>query len=197
MTVNANKDSPIGDELSTGPYRDTSKHMNEAEIEILVLELQAGRRTALGELYKLLYAGMRKYALLRVSDAMVAEDLVQNVWLQVSKRVMGLRDVSLFRSWLYKALRWEIIDWQRKTGKERVLSHMPEKHIEEKDYETTNVLPLLTQLSDEEREMTELYYLNDISVREISLIVGVPTGTVKSRLHRAREKLKRYLEQTE
>lgn len=170
--------------------------MSEAEIEFLVLELQAGSQAALGELYKRLYSGMRKYAVLRVGDAMVAEDLVQNVWLQVSKRVEHLRDVSLFRSWLFKALRWEIIDWQRKAVKEVLSPNTPENSDTAEIKDAIFVLPLLAKLSEEEREMTELYYLNDISVREISLIVGVPTGTVKSRLHRAREKLKHYLEQT-
>lgn len=171
--------------------------MKEAEIEILVLELQAGRKEALGELYTLLHASMRKYAAIRIDDAMVAEDLVQNVWLQVSKRVIRLRDVSLFRSWLFKALRWEITDWHRKAAKEVVSSTLPEKPNCNSKNDDTFVLPLLEKLVDEEREVIALYYLNDISVREIALIIDCPLGTVKSRLHRAREKLKQLLEQTE
>ena len=169
--------------------------MIEAKIEVLVLELQAGRKAALGELYEGLHVSMRKYAVLRTGDAMVAEDLVQNVWLQVSKSVIRLRDVSLFRSWLYKALRWEIVDWHRKSTKEVVLSSTPEKVECVRINDATFVLPLLARLSGEEREMIELFYLSDVSVREISLIVDVPIGTVKSRLHRGREKLKQHLEQ--
>lgn len=171
--------------------------MIEAEIEILVLELQAGRRTALGELYQHFHVSMRKYAVLRVGDAMIAEDLVQNVWLQVAKRVMRLRDVSLFRSWLFKALRWEIIDWQRKATKEVPSLRSPETTVSNEGDEASYVLPLLAKLAYEEREMVELYYLNDMSVREISLIVDVPMGTVKSRLYRAREQLKQHIKQTE
>lgn len=171
--------------------------MKEAEIEILVLKLQAGQTEALGELYTLLHASMRKYAAIRIGDAMVAEDLVQNVWLQVSKRVMRLKDVSLFRSWLFKALRWEITDWHRKTAKEVSSSTIPEKSNSISKNDDTFVLPLLEKLVDEEREVIALYYLNDISVREIALIIDSPLGTVKSRLHRAREKLKQLLEQTE
>ncbi|MGB2427727.1 MAG: RNA polymerase sigma factor [Alteromonas sp.] len=170
--------------------------MIEAEIEILVLELQAGRRTALGELYQHFHVSMRKYAVLRVGDAMIAEDLVQNVWLQVAKRVMRLRDVSLFRSWLFKALRWEIIDWQRKATKEVPSLRSPETTVSNGGDDASYVLPLLAKLAYEEREMVELYYLNDMSVREISLIVDVPMGTVKSRLHRAREQLKQHIKQT-
>jgi len=46
-----------------------------------------------------------------VKDSMIAEDLVQNVWLKVTKRLKRLNDISLFRSWLFRALRWEILDW--------------------------------------------------------------------------------------
>jgi len=165
--------------------------MNEAKIEILVLEAQAGRRSAMGELYNAFYDPMRKYALLRVGDAMIAEDLVHNVWLHISKRVQQLRDVSLFRSWLFRALRWQIIDWQRMSSKEVVSAVLPDSAEEASLLQdSVLVLPMLKELTHEDREVVELFYLNDMSVREIALIISVPIGTVKSRLHRARAQLK-------
>ena len=55
------------------------------------------------------------------------------------------------------------------------------------------VLPMLKELTHEDREVVELFYLNDMSVREIALIISVPIGTVKSRLHRARAQLKHQI----
>ena len=66
--------------------------MNEAKIEILVLEAQAGRRSAMGELYNAFYDPMRKYALLRVGDAMIAEDLPRkNIGSQMNRILHGDR----------------------------------------------------------------------------------------------------------
>jgi RNA polymerase sigma factor (sigma-70 family) len=56
---------------------------------------------------------------------------------------------------------------------------------------------LLQQLDSSERETAELYYVNDLSVREVSLVLGVPEGTIKSRLHRARNTLKAVIERNE
>ena len=75
--------------------------MKAAEIELLVLHAKAGNPEAFTSLYKHFHLPMRKYAISRVTDQMVADDLVQNVWIKVSKRVVSLNDVSLFKSWLY------------------------------------------------------------------------------------------------
>lgn len=172
--------------------------MTNADIELLVIELQFGNRTALGTLYQHLHIAMRKYAVLRVKDAMVADDLVQNVWCKVAKRVTKLNDVSLFKSWLYKALRWEIIDWYRVSSKEVVMdSDIPEKAIELVYNEPLSPLKQLFTLPANERDVAELYYLNDLNTKEISLVAGIPIGTVKSRLHRARALLKQRISNTE
>lgn len=168
--------------------------MLDAQLEILVLAAQSGEANAMASLYRHFFLPMRKYAVLRVSDVMVADDMVQNVWLKVAKRIRILNDVSLFRSWLYKALRWEIVDWQRKTSKE-VVTH---EFVETAAGHAENVgsgcsVECLKQLASDERDIAELYYISDLSVREISLIVGIPQGTVKSRLSRAREQLRRLL----
>lgn len=178
-----------------GHFADYPYGMTEAELEILVLAVKSGNSEAFTVLYRHYQLPMRKYAVARVNDPMVADDLVQNVWLKISKRVMTLNDVSLFRSWLYKALRWEIIDWAKQSRKEIVTNEFVEQSCEDMVPKTTSyVLPALKKLDDNERDTAELFYLNDLSVGEISLIVGVPVGTVKSRLHRAREQLKRHID---
>lgn len=169
--------------------------MIKAELEILVLAVKSGDTRAFSRLYQHYHSPMRKYAVVRVNDLMVANDLVQNVWLKISKRVMKLNDVSLFRSWLYKALRWEIIDWAKQSSKEVVTNEFVEQSTEDMVPKPTSyALPAQKNLDENECDTAELFYLNDLSVREISLIVGVPVGTVKSRLHRAREKLKQDID---
>ncbi len=172
--------------------------MTNADIELLVIELQFGDRAALGKLYQHFHGAMRKYALMRVKDSMVADDLVQNVWAKIAKRVTRLNDVSLFKSWLYKALRWEIIDWYRASRNEVLLDeNIPEKTIELVFSEPLSPLRHLFTLPAKERDVAELFYLNDLNIKEISLVAGIPLGTVKSRLHRARTLLKKRISDTE
>jgi RNA polymerase sigma-70 factor (ECF subfamily) len=166
--------------------------MKSEQIEILVLEVQQGNIQSLELLYKHFILPMRRFTLIRVKDAMVAEDLVQNVWLKITSRITRLNDVSLFRSWLYKALRWEIIDWARQ-NRRTVFVGEPDISSESESADNNDVLdvaPLLKKLSSDERDVVELYYLSDLSLRETALALSLPEGTVKSRLSRARKKLK-------
>lgn len=167
--------------------------MDPSVVELLVLELQEGNKKAFERLYKEFNQPMRRFAFLRINDQMVAEDVVQNVWIKIGKRVEQLRDVSLFRSWLYRALRWEINDWYRS-----------QQRLEYRDAEDKEVPPLrveildlkkiLQRLSDEEREVVELFYLSDLSLDETAFVLSLPEGTVKSRLFRARTNLKEYFQ---
>ncbi|MCH7924615.1 MAG: sigma-70 family RNA polymerase sigma factor [Planctomycetes bacterium] len=56
------------------------------------------------------------------------------------------------------------------------------------------MLDALAKLPDEQRAVLSLHYLDEMGVREIAEVLGVPEGTVKSRLHHARNRLKEALE---
>ena len=168
-------------------------NMTAEEIELLVIDMKLGNSQAFNKLYQHFELQMKRYAYFRVADLMTAEDLVQNVWCKVSHRINGLNDSTLFRSWLYRALRWEIIDWLRKQNR------FPQQELFETDFapitpdrELLDIPVLLKQLACEEREVVELYYLCDLSVHETALALNVVMGTVKSRLHRARIKLDEF-----
>lgn len=165
-------------------------------VELLVLAAQEGRTSALSKLYQEFHRPMKRFALLRVGDVMIAEDLVQNVWIKVDRRLAHLKDVSLFRSWLYRALRWEITDWLRAQQK---LSYQapPEPEVQPADSGLSDLPKLIEQLSEDERDVVELFYLNDLTLSETALALTLPEGTVKSRLSRARSKLKQLFEQSE
>lgn len=163
--------------------------MQNAQIELLVLSMQDGDRRAFGLLYQYFSPQLRRYAMTRVGDA--ADDLVQNVWIRIDRDVRKLKDVRVFKSWIYRALRWEIGDWvkhsaQRQTESLEGVSE-PEAPMES---EPSPLIPMLAGLEQDDREVVELFYLHELSIEEVSLTVGIPLGTVKSRLHRARQTLK-------
>ena len=169
--------------------------MKPEEIDLLVMDYKSGDQRALQKLYRHFVVPMHRFAIARTGEASSAEDLVQNVWLKINKRVVMLQDVSLFRSWLYKALRWEILDWQRADQKTLVCeSPTADVTVNDIDTDVLDLMPSLRQLEAKERDVVELFYLNELSVNETALVLGVPVGTVKSRLARARETLRQYYE---
>lgn len=165
--------------------------MKIQHIEILVLAAQEGKKEALSALYRHFLTPMKRHAMLRVHDAMIAEDLVQNVWLKISKRLRLLQDVRVFRSWLFRALRWEITDWTRQ-NRAASIDEIEDSHavVEEPNPQLLDIAPLLAGLKEEERDVIELFYLNEFSISETALALSIPEGTVKSRLHKARENLR-------
>lgn len=165
--------------------------MEIEQIEVLVLAAQEGDNQALDALYRHFFVSMRRYAALRVGSAAVAEDLVQNVWLQVSRRLRTLQHVRVFRSWLFRALRWEIVDWSRREP-ERNDNDLDEAEVRVAtvNHELLDIAPLLATLGPSERDVVELFYLNELTVREVALALSVAEGTVKSRLYKARQQLR-------
>lgn len=165
--------------------------MNNTTIQLLVLQAQHGDNEAFNALYREYQRAMLRFALLRVKDSMIAEDLVQNVWLKVSKRIRKLNDTSLFRSWLFRALRWEILDWIKSNK-----NHSSEANnntnalLFADDINLNQLIPMLAQLAESEKEVVELHYLNGLSIKETALALEIPEGTVKSRLSKARDKLR-------
>ena len=161
--------------------------MNQETIALLVLEVLEGNDAAFTKLYQELQPSMLRFVVRRTGSVMVAEDLVQNVWVKVNHRLHKLQDVSLFRSWLYRALRWELLDWQRA---QRKLEY--EEFDDKTDAFLIDAIDLpkvLEKLGAEERRVVELFYLCDLSVYETAITLAIPEGTVKSRLSRARKML--------
>ncbi len=167
--------------------------MQQAQIDLLVLAFQQGEKRAYGLLYQYFTPGLRRFAGYRVSSQEVADDLVQNVWLKVAQRVHRLNDVRVFPSWLYRALRWEISDWRKSAANQR---HAGEEVLAEiavgGQAEPERIPELLQALRPEEREVVELFYLHEFSLQVIALALELPVGTVKSRLHRARQQLQMF-----
>lgn len=163
---------------------------------MLVIEAKLGSRSALEALYKYFVKPMRRFAVIRTGDRMIAEDLVQNVWMKIHQRLPRLQDVSLFRSWLFRALRWEILDWSKNRYRATTVNtENMDDVIASQPLDITALMPMMSQLEDIERDVVELYYLNDLSLIETALALDVPSGTVKSRLFRAREKFRKQIEE--
>lgn len=167
--------------------------MHKAEIELLVLAFQERDKRAYALLYEHFTPRLRRYALARTGEKTLADDWVQNVWLRIHQGIKQLQDVQVFESWLYRLLRWQIMDWRKSKYRQEVdasaITTLVYYDIEPDEH---GILAFLSKLEVAEREVIELHYLHDLEVSSIALLLEVPGGTVKSRLHRARHKLKAF-----
>ena len=143
----------------------------------------------------------------KIGDFHIAEELTQDVFLKVYKRLSTLKRPDHFPSWLYVIATRRCIAWLRKkrlstksldamsTAQLEALCYAQyERNCSEAvaiEHQRELVKRLLKKLPESERTVVTLYYLAEMSGEEISQFLGVSPNTVRSRLHRARKRLKK------
>ena len=143
----------------------------------------------------------------KIGDFHIAEELTQDVFLKAYKRLSTLKRPEQFPGWLYVIATRHCFSWLRKKQVPiRSLDAMSMEELEEACYaqydadrgETAAiekrhelVKRLLKKLPESERTVVTLYYLAEMSGEEISQFLGVSPNTIRSRLHRARQRLEK------
>jgi RNA polymerase sigma-70 factor (ECF subfamily) len=163
--------------------------------EWLVLHAQGGSAEALEQLLKLWYPKLLRYATGRTSGRDAAKDVVQETLFSAAGRIGRLEDPAAFPKWLYRILERRIADHlraeMRRRGGERALVDAGSAAVGAA--ETASLDDALAGLAHESYQVVHLHYLIGLSVKEIASLIEVPEGTVKSRLHSARAKLRNLL----
>ena len=143
----------------------------------------------------------------KIGDFHIAEELTQDVFLKVYRRLSTLKRPDHFPGWLYVIATRHCFSWLRKRQlPTKSLDAMSTVELEEvcyaqyeaaRDEETTIehqrelVKRLLKKLPESERTVVTLYYLAEMKSEEISAFLGVSSNTIRSRLRRARERLEK------
>ena len=170
----------------------------------LILQVQAGSLDALGVLYDRHRQLVFRTVLAITGDSDVASDLLQDVYLRLYRFIDRVDTSRPLEPWLYRmstnlAYTWmkrnkkwmhpleDMAEWLGSSGK-----NTPHDLVERQD-ELDQIQVALAGLSLSQRVVVVLYYLNDLSLQEISEILEIPIGTVKSRLHYGRQALKKKL----
>jgi RNA polymerase sigma-70 factor (ECF subfamily) len=169
--------------------------------EWLVLRCQTGDTAALAELVERWHPRLLRHAqrLTGLPDA--AGDVVQSVWVAILGSLKHLDDPACFRRWAYQIATHKCADWVRERQGDRVSSIplaaelIEEKSTDERSQDDIAMLSgALKQLPPDHKAILSMFYLDDMPLAEIAESLSLPMGTVKSRLHYARLKLKKYLE---
>ena len=168
--------------------------------EFLVLRAQEGDAGALDALLRRWQERLWLLARRCTNDQEAANDVLQNSLIAVARSIGKLADPAQFRSWAFRIVSNKSRDWIRTQQRRRKLVESAaetEAHGEEAvataDDARDVVRRSLEKLPGEQQSILTLFYIEEMSVAEISGALDLAAGTVKSRLFTARNQLKEII----
>ena len=178
---------------------------SETPLNELVLAAQDGDRQAFGELARRFERSVYATALRRLNNHAEAQELTQEVFLQLLRKVGQLREPECIGGWLRSIThRLAINRAIRGRGETPVDHELIEANCLEQETPLTNALARerqsqvregLARLRDLDRQTLEAFYVDGQSLIEMSAAFDSPVGTIKRRLHVARKRLARELDE--
>lgn len=167
-----------------------------------ILQAQSGDRAALDELFRHLQRPLYGYLSRMTGDRVQAEDVLQDVFLLVHRKLRWLRDPALFDAWVYRIASREVMRRIQAERRGRAVTD-PDVTIEDMAAASPpetfmpELLPrlpeLVARLSPASRIVIVLHYLQDRSLSEVAEILEISAGTTKSRLAFGLAALRRML----
>lgn len=172
--------------------------------ELLVIRCQDGESDAFSELVDLWHERLWRHARRLSSDPELANDAMQDAWMAIVRGIGRLDDPAFFRPWAYRIVTHKCTDQIRRVSRRReVVEEMTRQPTEtvgansDDDFDEMGTLrSAMATLPSDRRALLGLHYLEELGLNEIAAILGIPVGTVKSRLFHARRALKDALERT-
>lgn len=176
-----------------------------------VAAAKAGEREAWDRLIRRFQLPLFSYVCEVTGRESTALDLVQESFLHAMKHINQLRENDRFGSWLFRIAHQKCRQFGRRctretnrhqkygemletiAGRSRALD--PSQELAGKEWRDA-LFDQLARLSEEHRSVLLLHWIEEFSLDEISVITGVPVGTVKSRIHYAKQIMKEFLTQT-
>ena len=168
-----------------------------------VLRAQSGDAEALNDLLRAVQEPLYRYILSMVREGHLAEDILQEVFLRIYRKLGWLRDPEVFRPWAYRIATRETFrhlrrerQWTDQVRDEAALRMIPAAPLAREEFapELVAQLPaLIAQVSPASRAVIVLFYLHEMSLEDVAAVLGIPLGTVKSRLSYGLESLRQEL----
>ena len=168
--------------------------------EALMGNLRRGDMQAFDELYTRHRQPLFNFILRLLQDAALAEDVFQETYMRVLENADRFKPRSKFSTWLYTIAHNLCMDELRRQNTSIPTEQMvepppvrdPQDHLLKREDEAA-AHQLLAALQPHVRAVVVLRVLHDYSQEETAKIVGVPVGTVKSRLHHALKQLRQMV----
>ena len=171
----------------------------------LIRSILSGDDAAFSTLVEKYQKRVHALAWRKIGDFHYAQEITQDTFLQVYKKLPTLKNPNQFAGWLYVIANRLCLNWMRKkkpamqslegtsaeeTERFSYIHYVSEQHeTEASEHRCEIVKRLLARLPESERTVMTLYYLGEMPAKEIGKFLGVSVKTVHSRLHRARKRL--------
>ena len=167
--------------------------------EWIALRCQSGDADAFEDLVAAMERPLLYYATSITGNQDSGLDVLQEVWIKAFRGISKLKDPGALRSWLYSITHGIAVDRiRRNTARERA------EQVELEDFQVADepsfaaedaaeIHQALSELGLKHREVLVLHFLDDLSIAEIAKVVGCSEGTVKSRMHYAKQAMKEIL----
>ncbi len=170
--------------------------------EWLIIRAQQGDEESFGRLMQRWQHRYYAYALKRLGNAEAAKDVTQDCLISISRSVGRLADPAAFPRWSFRILERRCSDWLRKTIRDRevIVSSDEISELAIAGNETSQdaqsaVEKTLRQMDPRLAAVLRLYYLEELTVKDIAEVLDIAPGTVKSRLFYARKLFSSAIEQ--
>ena len=180
--------------------------MEHNDVELIQRVLQ-GDQDAFSPLVTKYQKGVHALAWRKIGDFHIAQEITQDAFFKAYQQLGTLKNYNLFSGWLYVIAARLCSDWFRKNpppeqslevtdmsevSQVSYSQYVAEKQATEADETRREVVKkLLQKLPESERTVITLHYLGEMTIKAISEFLGVSPNTVKSRLSRARNRLKK------
>lgn len=171
------------------------------EIKLIAQCIATDNREAFSRLVTMHQEPLRRFILnLTGGDYCLTDDIAQDTFIKAWTGIRSFKGLSGFRTWLFRIAINEFVSYRRKTQ----ISVGYGSNVSDDSYDSParphdatdarlDVASAIGILSDTERMVTLLFYLEDMPLKQICKITGLPEGTVKSHLSRSRKKMQEFL----
>jgi RNA polymerase sigma-70 factor (ECF subfamily) len=172
--------------------------------QTLVVRSQIGDEAAFQELLTLYAPRLHAFArkMLGADASGRAEDLLQETWVTIFRRLPTLLDVTRFRAWAFRIARDRIyLEFRRRKLAVDSLDEIDPDELREPEpaagsFDAEELHRCLNALTPSHREVLLLRYFEDMNYEEIARVTGNSVGTVRSRIHYAKRALRSAVEET-
>ena len=179
--------------------------MEREDDVVLIRKILSGDDAAFSILVEKYQESIHALAWRRIRDFHYAEEIMQDTFLRAYKKLPTLKNPNQFSGWLHVIANRLCIDWMRsqksvmqsledtpaaEIDKSSYAYHVSEQRMAERtEHHHELVKRLLEKLPENERAVVTLFYLDEMSTKEIGKFMGVSVNTITSRLQRARKRL--------
>lgn len=178
-----------------------STHNEDPDVG-LIAAMAAGNTEALDDLYARYGGQIFAFLMARLNNQTVAEEVLQDTMLAAWNHAASFRGESSVKTWLLVIARNRAINTQRRYQPQWVdmeavydlaSSDTGPYEAVEREFDKARVRQALAHLSPDQREILTLFFYEHLTGPEIAEVLNISAGTVKSRLHRAKEALRRTI----